>query len=440
MHILQITPGTGDFHCGCSIRDGALLLELRRSGHHVTCLPLYLPLVTEEGSFTDAPIFFSGLSVFLEQKISWLRRMPRVLDRLLSHPALLKTVASHADMTSASKHGDMTISMLRGEDGHQAFEIDKLVAWIRENESPDVIVLSMSLLAGMARALRREIQVPIVCSLQGEDAFLDSLPPTLREQAWALLIERMQDIDAFIAPSHAYAKYMCARTACNPDRVHVVYNGINAKGIEERSGLPDPARIGFFSRICSEKGIATLIAAFVHLRTQLGDKGTQLVIAGAMTKADRRFFAPYKSKLKTLGLWQDVELHCNVSKVEKYSILRSLSLLSVPTTYDEAFGLYMAEAMSCGVPVVQPDRGAFMEIIAASGAGILHVPDDAKDLARQWKALLDDPARNEALGAKARAFALKEFAVSTMARRVTRVYQGLPRPPHGETTNPLSPQ
>jgi glycosyltransferase involved in cell wall biosynthesis len=422
VRIIQITPGTGDFHCGCSIRDGALLLELRRQGHAVTCLPLYLPLVTEEGSLTDAPIFYSGISVYLEQKIPFMRRMPAWLDRCLSHPGLLKHIASRADMTSAAEHGDMTLSMLRGENGHQARELEKLIAWIKTNEKPDIIVLSMSLLVGLARQLRDTLNVPVVCSLQGEDAFLDSLPEDIRREAWALVSARLADVDAMIAPTHYYAQHMQQRTGVSADRIHTIYNGLDTAGYEERGQLPSPHRIGFLARVCPAKGIDTLIDAFIHLRTALGDTSTRLMIAGAMTRVDHKHMDAHKARLEKAGLWQDVECNPNVSKTEKQALLSSCSLLSVPADYDEAFGLYMAEALLSGLPVVQPDRGAFPEIVAASGGGLLHRPGDAEHLAQQWQTILQDSELNARLSRAGRAFALREFAVTTMAERMLATY------------------
>ncbi len=425
MRIIQITPGTGNFHCGCSIRDGALLLELRRRGHDVTCLPLYLPLVTEDGTFTDAPIFFSALSVYLEQKFPFMRRMPRFVDRMLSHPRLLKAVASRADMTSASEHGDMTVSMLRGEQGFQAREIEKLIQWLQANESPDLIVLSMSLLAGSARRLREALDVPVISSLQGEDAFLDSLPGDIQKEAWALLSKRLGELDGLIAPSHFYSDLMHTRTAVPQERIHTVYNGIDLTGYLPRETVPTPFRIGFLSHICDAKGLSELVDAFIYFQKRSSDTSSQLVVIGAMTAHDKRAFAPHRKRLEDHGLWNDVELHRNVSKKQKQDLLRTLSVLSVPATFDEAFGLYMAEAMASAVPLVQPDRGAFTELIQASGGGVLYEPGNAHALADQWYALLNDPERNIALGQKGRNFALQEFDVGTMAQHSADTYQAI---------------
>ena len=59
MRIIQITPGTGNFHCGHCLRDVALVKELRRRGHDAVCVPLYLPLLTEQDDPSDGRIFMS---------------------------------------------------------------------------------------------------------------------------------------------------------------------------------------------------------------------------------------------------------------------------------------------------------------------------------------------------------------------------------------------
>jgi hypothetical protein len=121
------------------------------------------------------PIFFGGINVFLEQQSALFRKSPGWLHRLLASPSLLKLAAGAAGKTRAEDLGELTISMLRGEEGHQARELDDLIRWLRL-EKPDVVCLSNSLLAGMARRIRAEVRAPVICSLQGEDFFLDGLP------------------------------------------------------------------------------------------------------------------------------------------------------------------------------------------------------------------------------------------------------------------------
>ena len=59
----------------------------------------------------------------------------------------------------------------------------------------------------------------------------------------------------------------------------------------------------------------------------------------------------------------------------------SLDVMSVPATYDEPKGVSLLEAMACGVPLVQPRRGAFTEIVENTGGGLLVQPDDPQSLA-----------------------------------------------------------
>ena len=119
--------------------------------------------------------------------------------------------------------------MLRGEEGRQARELDELIGWLRL-EKPEVICLSNALLIGLTRRLRSELRVPVICTLQGEDWFLDSLPPGAREQAWQTVAERAAEADLFIAPSRYFADLMRRRLQLPQERVRVVFNGINLEG------------------------------------------------------------------------------------------------------------------------------------------------------------------------------------------------------------------
>src|SRR3982750_1142392 len=132
MTIVQITPGAGAMYCGLCIRDNALVTILRRMGHNVVMVPLYLPLtLDEENQSAGTPIFFSGINVYLEQKSAWFRQAPGWLHRILASPKLLKLLGGMAGRTRASDVGELTVSMLCGEEGNQAREVDELLAWLK---------------------------------------------------------------------------------------------------------------------------------------------------------------------------------------------------------------------------------------------------------------------------------------------------------------------
>src|SRR5580658_3488751 len=118
LRIVQLTPGAGKMFCGACLRDNALVAALRKLGHEAVMAPLYLPLtLDEEDQSAGHPIFFGGISVYLEQQSVLFRHAPSWLRRVLALPGLLKAASGAAAKTQPSDLGAMTISMLRGEDG-----------------------------------------------------------------------------------------------------------------------------------------------------------------------------------------------------------------------------------------------------------------------------------------------------------------------------------
>ena len=91
-------------------------------------------------------------------------------------PGLLAWASGRAARTRARDLGPLTLSMLRGELGHQARELEELVNWLKTSVEADVICLSNALLVGLARRIKAELGLPVVCFLQGEDSFLNALP------------------------------------------------------------------------------------------------------------------------------------------------------------------------------------------------------------------------------------------------------------------------
>src|SRR5215813_5480908 len=123
--------------CGNCLRDNALVTALRRQGHQVLMIPLYLPLtLDEEDQSADTPIFFSGINVYLEQKSAWFRRAPHWVHQLLSSNSLLNWAARWAGKTRADELGPLTLSMLRGEAGNQARELEELIGWLKTQTKP----------------------------------------------------------------------------------------------------------------------------------------------------------------------------------------------------------------------------------------------------------------------------------------------------------------
>jgi glycosyltransferase involved in cell wall biosynthesis len=431
LKIVFLTAGTGSYYCGACMRDNALARELHRSGHEVTIAPLYLPLMLDEATLAgseNVPVFFGGINVFLQQKLPLFRWTPAFFDRLLNSAGLLRWAARHSHMTSARTHGEMALEMLNVNSSRLGKELEKLLSWLQYTEKPDVICLSNALLAGFAAPLRRRLGAPVVTFFQGEDSFLDSLPEPYRSRCWTALATCLPDSDRLLAPSRYYADLMRRRLRLNAIPVDVIANGILLDGYTVAPPAPPPAAIGYFARLIREKGLELLVDAFLLLAREHGDTTTRLRIAGAATAGDEVLIAELKRRLASAGLDARVDWSPNVSREQKIDFLRSLTLFSVPATYEEAFGLYVIEAMACGVPVVQPASAAFPEIIATTGGGVCVPPRDARALALAWHELLADPARRQALGQAGRAGVEKHYSAATMSDQFRRTVARLSRP------------
>jgi glycosyltransferase involved in cell wall biosynthesis len=405
--------------CGNCLRDNALVAALRKMDHAAVLMPVYLPLTLDEADQSaGTPLFFSGIKVYLDQKTELFRKAPDWLRKTLDAPSLLRWAADRAAKTRPEEVGDLTLSMLRGEEGNQARDLEELVAWLKTQPPPDVVCLSNALLLGMARRIKAELGGRLVCMLQGEDSFLDALPEDTRTAAWQTLAERAADVDLFLAPSHYFGGLMAVRLNLREDRVRVVPNGINVEGYQPASLPPDPPVLGYFARMCREKGLDVLIEAYILLRQRSRWENLKLRVGGSCGPAEEPLVNALREELKANGVLGDVEFCPNLDRAGKEAFYRSLSVFSVPATYGEAFGLYVLEALASGVPVVQPNHAAFPELIEATGGGMLCKPGDPESLADAIEKLLSNPIISGNMAAAGRKTVLEKYSAAQMAQNL----------------------
>ncbi len=422
MRITLLTPGTGHFYCGSCLRDSALGRGLRGLGHEVDVVPLYLPMFLEEEQHGPEPrVHMGGIKLYLQQTVPGFGRLPAWTTGALDAPRLLRWASTRSDMTDASALGELTLSMIRGEQGRQRHAVEELARWVADGREPDVICLSNVMLIGVVRALKEQLSSAVVCSLQGEQPFLDSLDPDHRDAAWRELTVRARDVDAFVPVSESYGRLMRERLELDPQRVHVVHNGIELDGLAPGTRPPSAPTVGYLARMCSDKGLHTLVDAVLSIERAGRVPGLRLRVAGTLLAADASWLDELTSRLVAGGLEGRFELLPNVDRATKLDFLRSLSVLSVPATYGESFGLYLLEALASGVPFVQPRTASFPELAEATGGGLLCEPDDAESLARELETLLLDPSRARRLGARGRDSVVERFTVEHMARGVQNV-------------------
>jgi glycosyltransferase involved in cell wall biosynthesis len=417
MRIVHLTPGTGNFHCGSCHRDNHLVKALRAQGHDVTMVPLYLPLVTDgEPANPELAVQVGGINLFLRQKVPFFRHAPRWLQRWLDSPKVLLRAAKRASMTSARQLGEMTVESLRGVTGRQAEDWQQLMDWIAREGKPDVLSLSNGLLNGLAVAAQRDLQVPVVCSLQGEDSFLDTLPEPYCTQSWDLLRANSAAVTRCVAGSDYYAATMQQRLG-RP--VVCVKNGLDLRAYTRQAHAPQPPVIGFLARQIPGKGLHTLVEAFIQLAPRLPE--VRLSVAGTATDADDEFIAQQQTKLKKAGLWHRVTWRRDLSVADKIAHFQSLTVLSVPAAYGEAFGLYVVESLACGVPVVEPDHAGLGELVRATGGGLLCRPDDPSSLAESLEKVLTDAPLRELLAEKGHQAAHRDYTADRMAQDFAKV-------------------
>ncbi|MBE7493763.1 MAG: glycosyltransferase family 4 protein [Verrucomicrobiaceae bacterium] len=418
MRILHLTPGTGNFHCGSCLRDHALIKALRARGHDALMAPLYLPLVTDrEFGAKELPVQIGGISLYLQQKFTWFHKLPRFVHRWLNSPQKLLMAAKRMGMTSPRSLGEMTLGSLLGAEGRQWGEWRKLIEWIRGEGRFDAVSLSNSLLMGLAPTIQKELGIPVVCSLQGEDSFLDTLPDPYREQCWEAMRQNARSVRRFVAPSQFYADVMRARLDAAPEQMQVIHNGIEATSFTTAAPDPNWPTIGYFARMIHGKGLTTLVDAFILLVKRNRVPRLKLLVGGAKTPVDEKYIAGLQEKLRQAGCAERVEWRPNVDFKDKVHFFRDLTVFSVPATYGEAFGLYVIEAIASGVPVVQPRHGAFPELIEATGGGILCEPDSVESLADALESLLLDSERCDQLVKTGMSRVRSEFTSVRMAEK-----------------------
>lgn len=419
MKVLFILPGAGDsFYCGNCFRDNLQALALRKAGHDVVIMPLYLPL--KQTSFQgDVPLFFPATTYYVEQKIFGRRRMPSWMKRMLGSDTLLNMASAMSGTTSAEGMEDMTLSMIEGEGIAFEENMKQLVDWVKQTERPDVIQLSSSLLLGIAKELKKEMDVPIVCSLQDEEVWIDSLKGEFVDKAWQGVLTNAKYVDRFITTSYYYQQIVQTRLP-QLGRVEVIYPGIDVSKYRSEE-YPTYPTIGFFYRMNELDGLDILADAFVLLKQRGTIPHLQLRIGGGYMSPDKKLVRQVKRTLKPYAA--DVVIEETYDMDEHSDFYRRITVLSVPLRFQEGVGLYLCEAFAAGRPAVEPNTGSFTEIVG--NGGLIYEPNDAPHLADALEKMLTDKLLYDRCREQALAAARERYDDMAAAKRLTELYQEL---------------
>ncbi|GAB4157189.1 MAG: glycosyltransferase family 4 protein [Planctomycetaceae bacterium] len=422
MHVAIITAGGAGMFCGSCMHDNTLANALQAAGAEVSLIPTYTPIRVDERNVSEKTVFLGGINVYLESQSRIWRAVPAGLKRWLDKPWAINLATRFGVSNNARKLGKLTLDMLAGEAGPIRRAYEELASHLAAL-SPDVICFSNALLSGAVRSIRERMAAPVFCLLQGDDIFLNDLPAEFREAAISSVSEQSTLFDGFLVHSTYYLEFMSDYLRLPKEKFYRVPLGIDFSG---HDGTPtsrtadDLFTVGYFARICPEKGLHNLLEAFRIFHND--HPHSRLRFGGSLTQKDRKYFRKTLSAFKDL---QNVIEHIGspATHQEKVTFLQSLDVLSVPTTYREPKGIYVLEALANGVPVVQPRHGSFPELLEATGGGLLVEPENPQDLARGLSELYRDVQKHAQLAECGYQNVRKHFGPQTMAQKTLEVFQ-----------------
>jgi len=425
--VYLITGSGGSFYCGNCYRDMIYLRAIRKvPGTTASAIPLYLPPDgpdVETG--LDKNVFFGAISMYLREKVPFLRNMPVFIDKLVDSAPMLRMAARRAGTTRTEGLEEMTLNMIRGENAFPEKELQRLVDYLSKDGKPDIIHLSNALIIGLARQIKSKMNVKIVCSLLNEDDWIDEMAEPYQSRAWNLISKEAPNVDAFLTPSNYYKALFIGKTGIRGDNFHVVPLGFDPGDLSRTENAAKWPSIGYFCRINAQNGFDKLVDAFIELKSNIELPGLTLHVSGGYTSDDKPFITKQIRKIKTNGFNNSFRIYPEFHGDSKQEFFRNIDVMSVPVRKHDGYGLYILEANSAGVPVVQPPTGAFPEIIERTSGGITYPADTVSDLAKNLLILLKDNDLRSKLGKQGKEKVLTEFSLEKMSEGLSKVYNSL---------------
>jgi len=429
--LAYITSGAAGMFCGSCMHDNTLAKALSQLGVDIQLIPTYTPIRTDEENVSIDRVFFGGVNVYLEQTVPMYRYLPGFVGRVFDQPWLIRKLTARATSVNPKSLGKLTVSMLRGTAGYQRREVLKLSDWLSQSVRPDIVVFSNVLIAGCVPHLKRALGTPILVTLQGDDIFLESLPEPYRRQALDEIQRLVASVDGFLVHSRFYADRMSYYLGIPREKIYLVPLGIDTGDFSselpkrDQTGNDRPLTVGYLARLAKEKGLHVLVDAFIELHKRPEVQDVELRVAGWIGESNQEYATTAFRKLDAAGLHGKYHYDGSVDRHGKLEFLKKLDVLSVPTTYEEPKGLFVLEALAAGVPVVQPNHGAFPELLEALGGGCLVTPNDPVALADQLHHLLCHPEKRRQLAESGHAKVHSQFSAVAMANGTWSVIEGL---------------
>ncbi len=392
-------------------------------GIKASAIPLYLPPDrnnTETGF--DKHVFFGAISMFLREKTGIFKNMPAFLERFFDMTPFLKLAAKQAGTTSAEGYEELTLNMIKGDNAFRKKEVDRLVKYFSKEGTPDVVHLSNALILGLARQIKNRLKVKVVCSLLNEDDWIEDMSEPWRSKAWKLIAKEIVYVDHFITPSNYYKQFFISKTGVKGNNIHVVPLGFDPEHSFGQKNDNRPPALGYFCRISYHNGFDKLVDAFIDIKNRNIIPDLTLNVCGGYTGIDKPFISAQIKKIKEHGLQKSIKIYPEFQGNKKMEFFNDVDVISVPVRKFDGYGLYIIEANSSGIPVVQPATGAFPEIIEMTGGGITYLPDTIGELSASLLKLLTDRELALKLGETGKKRVLSELSLEKMSAGLAEVY------------------
>jgi len=435
MRIIHLTAGAGGRICGSCLHDNALVRALRRRGRDALLVPAFVPTTTDEENVSEPGLVMGGVNVWLQEHVPLFRHTPAFLDRLFDSPALVRWLSGRTGETRPADLGPLTASILEADRGRQRKQVGRLCRSLAALGA-DLVHLSNALLVGLAAPITAATGAPVVCTLSGEDIFIERIPEPHYGRIRDLLRRRAADVARFVALDPAYAAFMADYLEVPPERIAVIHHGVDLALFPaappdlgaRRQARGGGCRVGFLARACPEKGLDRLVRALPILaagHAGAAGRDVTVVAAGATVAAERDYIASCRRLAAELGVADRFTWLGQVDLAGKLALLESLDLFAMPTTHPEAKGLPVIEAMAAGLPVTASDHGSFPELLDGQRAGLLHAAGDPADIARAIATLLAEPERAAACARHGHALVRRRHSADAMSAAHEALYAAL---------------
>lgn len=419
MRIAYLSAGAGSLICGACTHDFLTVASLRQLAHDVRVVPLYTPVHSDIGELgLGSRIFLGGVSAYLRVRKPGLARALRLVRPVLDSSALLTIATRGMIQTSPAKLGDMTLSVLQGEEGPHAAEFARLAHHIRTVAVPDVVILTNSMLAPIAGLMAGEKPIPVVSGFLGEDSFIMGLSEPYRTQCIELIRQHARSLRSVLCPSRSAMEQAGILLDLQPGQSTLVPAPVDVElYARPRPKTDGMLTIGYLSVIRPVKGLDVLVRAMQHVAEAI-TQPMRLLIAGQVV--DPKYLRSVRDLIGRLPVHVQVEVMGEVTLEQKVAMLHQCDLVCTPSRIAETRGLAAMEAMAAGVPVIAPAIGCFPEHLN-DGGGWLFEPENVDDLARRIASALRDPAGRTRMGEQALAYVRSHHHPQSIAQQMETV-------------------